>query len=195
MSLLFFERKSNFGDRFSILFREKKMSRFLGRFGLLSFLLSLAACTPPMPQPKPQFRTIEVRPLDAKGRMGDAFSMSASYSPDEDAVQLSAILPGGEKFTGTLIQGRQVGYSFSPPTRIYQPPIIGGNPYYPTYSYSPSITIPHTQYDLYGKAMLLGSEAHTLVCQFTFAKPFLGPFSGGFGECSLSDGQKFNLIF
>lgn len=163
------------------------MIGLVGRLALAASLVGLAACTPP----QPRFRTIDAALLGKDGRQGERFTMTASYYPGDGAVQLSTILPGGEKFTGNLIQETRTVYSRRP---VYQPPVFWrGRFYYPDddyYDYGPQ-----TEYGSKGQAMLLGSQARTLNCQLTFAQASSGPFGGGFGECVLSDGQKVALTF
>ncbi|MCK6441439.1 hypothetical protein [Elstera cyanobacteriorum] len=163
------------------------MIGFVGRGALVLSLIGLTACTPP----QPRFRTLEAALLGKDGRQGERFTLSASYYPGDGAVQLSGILPGGEKFTGNLIQESRTVYTRPP---VYRPPVLWrGRVYYPDddyYDYGP-----RTEYSSRGQAMLLGSQARTLNCQFTFADAGSGVFGGGFGECSLSDGQKVTLTF
>ncbi len=154
--------------------------------GALS-LLGLAACTPP----QPQFRTLNAALIGTDGRQGERFTLTASYYPGDGAVQISGILPGGEKFSGNLIQETRTTYPNRP---IYRPPVFWrGRFYYPDDDYADYG--PRTEYSSKGQALLLGSQARTLSCAFTFAQASAGPFGGGFGECSLSDGQKVSVTF
>lgn len=156
--------------------------------GILALALGgLAACTPP----QPQFRSLDAALIGTDGRQGERFTMTASRYPGEAAVQITTVLPGGEKFTGNLIQETRTSYPQRP---VYRPPVIWrGRLYYPDddyYDYGP-----RTEYGSKGQALLLGSQARTLTCTLTFAQASAGPFGGGFGECSLSDGQKVSLTF
>lgn len=150
-------------------------------------LLGLAACTPP----QPQFRTLDAALIGQDGRQGERFTMNASYYPGDGAVQLATVLPGGEKFSGNLIQETRTTYPQRP---AYRPPVIvRGRLFYPDddyYDYGP-----RTEYGSKGQALLLGTQARTLTCTFTFARAVTGLFGGGFGECVVSDGQKVSLTF
>ncbi len=150
-------------------------------------LLGLAACTPP----QPQFRTLDAALIGQDGRQGERFTINASSYPGDGAVQLATVLPGGERFSGNLIQETRTTYPQRP---VYRPPVIvRGRLYYPDddyYDYGP-----RTEYGSKGQALLLGTQARTLTCSFTFARAAAGPFGGGFGECVVSDGQKVSVTF
>lgn len=163
------------------------MLTLVARAGLVLALAGLAACTPP----QPKFRTLDAAVIGKDGRQNEYFTMNASHYPGEAAVQLTTVLPGGEKFTGNLIQETRTTYPQRP---LYRPPVIWrGRLYYPEddyYDYGP-----RTEYGSKGQALLLGSQARTLSCTLSFAQPSAGVFGSGFGECTLSDGQKINLTF
>lgn len=150
------------------------------RLGLASLLL-LGACA--------QNNVLTGTLQTAEGTAGAIVPITVDQ-PAFEAPVARAVLPDGERFTGSILQQSQFvdpgpGFGFGPSWGPYRPywggyP-WGGGPYYVRGGTA--------------DGLLTGDRGHTMECHLTLAGPGAGLSGGGFGNCTVSDGRKLVVRF
>ncbi len=104
--------------------------------------------------------------------------LQTTESPWDDNVQIVAILPDNERFSGRVVYDKVV-------TKDH------------FYNLGQQKPVEHSSktYGSSAKAMLIGDKGHTMKCNFQLSSPSNGISYGGFGECLVSDGRIIPVQF